>query len=267
MIPHARDEIKALAVHSAVVSLGSMDGWSVQQWTLTDEDVERAVAAYQAILSVDLNDELDQLLEDMGVDALGPPAVTTQHAQVMRADAMELVAAATAIAFDSAGIDDLHMPNVPKMAGQKSDSGIDLIGITLHTDAVGPLVAGERLLLVSVKHTVDKYASGMRAKLEKSISEDLSAPYLHRQLHTLHGRLIQGGVSALTAERVFYFLRETLSHPQVRLVCVAAAPPPPACNLPNQVAQLSDIGAPDAHFRMLLVPGLPALHERLVPSG
>lgn len=267
MLPHARDEIEALAGHSAIQSLEAVLGWNVQEWTLTDDDIERAVAAYQAILSVGLDDELDQLLADMGVDPLGPPAATDQHARVMRADAMELVAAATVLAVDSADIDDLHMPNVPKMAGQKSDSGIDVIGIDLDPTASGPIVEGERLLLVSVKHTAGKYASSMRGKLEKSVTADLSAPYLQRQLTTLHGRLIQSGVSEETARRVFYFLRETRTHPQVRIVCVAAAAPPPGCNLPDQPEQLTETDMPDAHFRMLLVPGLPKLHEKLVPDG
>src|SRR4051812_29995654 len=101
VLPHARIEITALADHSGVVSLGSVRGWNVEQWEMNEEDIERAVAAYQAILSVELSDELDQLLADMGVDPLGPPATTDQHARVMRADAIELVAAATVIAIDN----------------------------------------------------------------------------------------------------------------------------------------------------------------------
>jgi hypothetical protein len=267
VLPHARDEITALAEHSRVVSLAASNGWEVQKWALTDQDVQRVIAAYQALMSVELDDELDQLLADMGVDRLGPQAVTDQHARVMRADAIEIVAAATVLAVDDANIDDLHMPNIPKMAGQKSDSGIDVIGIQLDPDEAGPITSGERLLLASVKHTVDQYASGMRGKLEKSVSEELPTPYLHRQLTTLHGRMIQSGVTPGTAKRVFYFLRETLTHPQVRVVCVAAAAPPPDCNLPDQPAQLAATDMPDAHFRMLLIPDLPTLHEKLVPSG
>lgn len=267
MLPHARDEIKALAQHSNVVLMDATQGWNIQEWTLNDDDVDRAVAAYQAILSVGLDDELEQLLADMGVDPLGPPAETDQHARVMRADAIELVAAATVVAVDDVDIDDLHMPNVPKMAGQKSDSGIDVIGIELDPEESGPIVPGEQLLLMSVKHTIGKYASGMRGKLEKSVTDELPAPYLLRQLSTLHGRMIESGVSKGTARRAFYFLRETLSHPQVRIVCVAGAAPPPHCNLPDQPAQLAETAMPDAHFRMLLVPSLATLHEKLVPDG
>ena len=267
VLPHARAEIEALAQHSSILPLAAEGGWNVQEWTLSTDDVDRAVSAYQAILSVELDDELDHLLAEMGVDPLGSPAETDQHAKVMRADAIELVAAATVLAVDDLSVDELHMPNVPKMAGQKSDSGIDAIGIELDPAASGPIQAGERLLLVSVKHTISKYASGMRGKVEKSVTEDLSAPYLQRQLTTLHGRLIQSGVSEATAKRVFYFMRETLSHPQVRVVCVAAAAPAPDCNLQDQPAQLTDTEMPDAHFRMLLVPDLADLHEKLVPSG
>jgi type IV pilus biogenesis protein CpaD/CtpE len=266
VLPHARDEIEALARHSAIRPLEAVQGWNVQLWTLTEEDVDRAVAAYQAILSVGLDNELEQLLADMGVDPLGPPATTDQHARVMRADAIELVAAATMLAEESADTDDLHMPNVPKMAGQKSDSGIDVVGIALDSAVTGPIVEGERLLLVSVKHTIGKYASSMRGKLERSVTDDLSAPYLQRQLTTLHGRLLQSGVSEETARRVFYFLRETRTHPQVRIVCVAAAAPPPECNLLDQPEQLTETDMPDAHFRMLLVPALPTLHQKLVPK-
>jgi hypothetical protein len=267
VLPHARGEIMALAEHSSVISLESVQGWSVQAWTLTDEDVQRAVAAYRALMAVDLDDELDQLLVDLGVERLGPAATSGQHARVMRADAIELMAAATVIAFDDAAVDDLHMPNVPKMAGKKSDSGIDVVGIMLDRDTAGSIVAGERLVLVSVKHTVDRYASGVRGQLEKSVTDEWPAPYLYSQLTTLNGNMIREGVSDETARRVFYFLRETLSHPQVRVVCVAAAAPPPHCNLPDQPAQLGQTAMPDAHFRMLLVSDVSALHEKLMPSG
>lgn len=267
MLPHARDEITALAQHSAVVSLAAVQGWNVQEWQLSPDDVERAVAAYQALLSVDLDDELDQLLVDMGVDRLGPAATTDQHAKVARADAIELIAAATVISVDDVDIDDLHMPNVPKMASQKSDSGIDVIGVELDPAASGDIVAGERLLIVSVKHTVNKYASNMRGLLEKSVTDEMPRPYIYRQLTTLHGRMVQSGADPDTAKRVFHFLRETLTHPQVRVICVAAGAPPPACNLPDQPAQLAKTDMPDAHFRMLLVPDLATLHKKLVPSG
>jgi hypothetical protein len=267
VFPHARDEIMALAEHSNVISLDTRQGWNIQTWTLTDDDVQRVVAAYQALMAVDLDDELDQLLIDLGVDRLGPPATTDQHARVMRADAIELMAAATVIAFDETDIDALHMPNVPKMAGKKSDSGIDVVGIVLDPETLGPIVASERLVLVSVKHTVDRYASGVRGDLEKSVTVEWPALYLYRQLTTLNGNMVRSGMSRETAKRVFYFLRETLNHPQVRVVCVAAAAPPPHCNLPDQPAQLGQTAMPDAHFRMLLVSDVAALHEKLVPGG
>ncbi|SDU17841.1 hypothetical protein [Jiangella alkaliphila] len=267
MIPHARDEIKMIAQHSRVVALDTAQGWNIQQWALDDDDIVRAVAAYQALLRVDLNEELDQLLADMGVDRLGPPATSDQHAKVMRADAIELVAAATVVAVDDVDIDDMHMPNVPKMAVQKSDSGIDIIAVELDPDASSDIGPGDRLVLVSVKHTVSRRAGGMRGKLEKSVTDELPAPYIHRQLTTVHGRLLQAGVNPNVAQRIFFFLRETLSNPRVRVVCIAAAAPTPHCNLADQPAQLAQTNMPDAHFRMLLVPNLATLHERLVPSG
>lgn len=257
----------ALAEHCNVVSLDPVQGWEIQTWTLTPDDIDRAAAAYRALMAVNLDDELDQLLVELGVDRLGPPATTNQHARVMRADTIELMAAATVISFDRADIDDLHMPNVPKVAGKKSDSGIDVVAIVLNADAPGPIVEGERLVLVSVKHTVDKYASGVRGQLEKSVTDEWPAPYLYRQLTTLNGNMIREGVSEETAKRVFYFLRETLKHPQVRVVCVAGAAPPPHSNLPDQPVQLGETDMPDAHFRMLLVPDIAALHEKAIPSG
>lgn len=267
MIPHARAELTALAEASSVISLDSVQGWNVQRWDLTEEDVDLTVDAYRAILDGSLEDDLQQLLAELEVDELGPPADSEQHARVMRADAIELVAAATVLAVEAASLDDLDMPNVPKMAGKKSDSGIDVVGVELTPGVTGPIVDGERLLLISVKHTVDQYASSMRGKLEKSVSDDFTVPYLHRQLLTLHGRMIQRGIVREMADRVMYFLRDTLTHPHVRIICVAAAAPPPSCNLPDQPSQLAAVGMPDAHFRMLLVPNLESLHERLVPSG
>lgn len=265
MLPHAVDEVEELASNSEVMSLAARQGWNIQQWHLTDEDIDRVVAAYQALLAGPLDDEIDELLADLGIDRLGPPASTDQHAKVMRADAMELVAAATALVCDDAETHELHMPNVPKMAGQKSDSGIDIIGVRLDPDASGDITQDERLLLISVKHTIKKYASDMRGKLERSVTDELTGPYLHRQLTTVHGRLIQEGVPEETAKRVMYFLRQTLEHPQVRIVCAGAAHPPTDCNLPDQPDALSRTTAPDAHFRMLLVPNLATLHKRLVP--
>ncbi|MCX6395663.1 MAG: hypothetical protein NTV23_04195 [Propionibacteriales bacterium] len=265
MIPHAREEIKALAARSNIVSLSAVDGWNVQEWELTTADVQRVVKAYQAILSVDLDADLDQLLIDLGVDRLGPKPDSEQHAKVARADAIELVAAATVVAVEQVGLDDIHMPNVPKMATKKSDSGIDVLGVELDSNEVGDLVAGERLVLVSVKHTIGKYASGMRSKLEASLKDDLSGPYIYRQLTNLQGRMIQAGVPEATANRVIYFMRETLSNPNVRIIGVAAAEPDPDCNLQDQTGLLEHTDSPDAHFRMLLVPGLKALHTKLVP--
>ena len=114
MIPHARDEIEDLADNSNVVSLAMVPGWQIQRWDMSIDDVERAIAAYQALLSVDLDDKLTELLIDMGVDALGPAAATDQHAKVMRADAVELVAAATVLSVEGMSLDDLFMPNVPE---------------------------------------------------------------------------------------------------------------------------------------------------------
>ena len=239
MLPHARDELTALAEGCHVSDDGETQGWNRQTWTLTDEDVDRAVAAYQALLAVDVGDELGDLLADLDLDRLGPAAETEQHARVMRADATELMATATAIAFDGVHIDDLFMPNIPKMAGQKSDSGIDVVGVELDVNATGPVGAGENLILVSVKHTIGDLASSVRGKLEKSVTDELPTPYLHRQLTVIHGRLIQEGVNADVARRIFYFMRDTLKNPNVRIICVAAAAPPPACNLPDQPALLA----------------------------
>ncbi len=265
VLPHARDEIQALADHCAVVSLDPVSGWDIERWHLTEEDVARAVTAYRAILSVELDDELEELLADLGVDRLGPPPTSDQHARVARADAIELVAAATVVSTEQTHLDNLYMPNVPKMAESKSDSGIDVIGVELDPANAGPIAPGERLILVSVKHTVKQYASGMRGMLEKSVSDDLSAPYLYRQLSTVHGRMVQEGRGD-QASRLMHFLRDIGSNPNVRIICVGAAAPAPDCNLDGQPEQLGSTNNPDAHFRMLLVPGLKTLHDQLVPN-
>lgn len=267
MLPHARKEVRALARHSKFETLDDANGWKVQSWELTQADVDRVISAYQALLTgVDLDDELSDLLSDMGLDPLGEPATTEHHAKLARADAMELVGAATLLAIEDLDVDDLHMPNVPKMAGKKSDSGIDVIGVELNPSATGEPGPGERLVICSVKHTVGQYASGMRNKLESSVGADMSAPYLLRQLTTLHGRMVQSGIPATTADRVLYFLRDTLNHPGVRVVCVAASAPVPDCNLPDQPTLLEQAEGDDMHFRMILVPDLSTLHEKLLPE-
>ena len=266
MLPHAKDEVEELSLHGAINELTDANGWKVQEWHLTSDDVDRTVAAYQALLRGDLDDELEAMLAEVGINPLGPPISSDQHAKVARADAIELVAAATVLAIEEVGIDDIWMPNVPKMSAEKSDSGIDVIGIELDPNASGEPGEGERLVIVSVKHTVEKYASGMRGLLEKSVGEDLSGPYLYRQLTTLNGRLRQAGVAPEVARRVIYFIRQTLSHPSVRIVCVAASAPVPHCNLPSQPSQLGEATGPDMHFRMLFVPDIDSLHTKLIPN-
>lgn len=264
MLPHARDEVQDLADNCAVVSLESSNGWDVEQWHLTDDDVTRAVAAYQAILRIDLDDEIDAILAELDIDRLGPPPLTKQHAKVARADAIELVAAATVISVEQTRLDNLYMPNVPKMSEAKSDSGIDVVGVELDPASTGPIVAGERLIIVSVKHTIQKHASGMRDLLEKSVDEDLSVAYLYRQLRTVNGRMKEQGLGE-QAKRVMRFVGQ-VGTPNVRIVCVGAAAPTPACNLEDQPSRLSQSSKPDAHFRMLFVPGLHTLHAQLVPK-
>lgn len=266
MLPHGQTELAEMAAQSALVSLKDVNGWEIQEWHLTPDDVERAIVTYQAVLKGDVDEEMDELLQDLGIDPLGTPALTAQRQKVVRADAIEIAAAATLMSHERITVDDLHMPNVPKMSVFKSDSGIDVLGIELDPSETGVPKQHERLIIASVKHTITNDSSGMRSLLEKSVGEDLSGPYMFRQLVTLNGRLIQSGIPKSVARRVMYFLRSTLKNPQVNVVCVAAAAPAPDCDLAEQPAKLTETKAPSMTFRMLFIPGIDTLHDRLIPQ-
>jgi len=131
-LPHAETELIGLSDGCSCTNHRQIRSWDVDDWLLDDDDVDRAVAAYTALLRGDTDPDAGEILIQAGVvldDLLisRPKAVS----QVTRADVVELIAAASLLAEDGWPLDTMHMPNVPKMARGKSDSGIDVIAARL----------------------------------------------------------------------------------------------------------------------------------------
>lgn len=170
------------------------------------------------------------------------------------------------LALDGADLDRMHMPNVPKMSRRKSDSGIDVFDITLD-DLASPgddLGAGDRLVVVSVKHSVDEASvGGLRWKLVDSLSgRELTRAYMAAQLRVLHGRLCQEGMTGDVAERVYLFLRDFPDPMLVKMVAVGVVDVAAEDAIRHHVALLSPVSGAEHVFRAVLLPGLDELHTR-----
>lgn len=267
MPPRIADQLGVLAGGCRVVQVtrtgGPDDGWAVDAWTLCAADIERLLDAYRGLLVPSYDQQVQDLLRSRGID-LDALLVDEAGARDMitRADLCELAAAASLLAASGWPAHRLHMPNIPKGSRKKSESGIDAISTTLHPDETGDLIAGELLLLASVKHTVASAAS-LRYALVNSVIQEFSQVYLTTQLRVYEERLrlIEPG---LTAERLFLFLDRFPDDDHVRIVAVAVVDPALEQELAAQLLKLPDVPDGVYSIRILYVPGLADLHERAV---
>lgn len=205
-----------------LVAHDSRQGWDVTVWRMDADDVARAVAAYRALLAGAVGATTATLLLEDGIDLDELMIEGPANEQITRADVMELVAAASMIAADGCHVDRMHMPNVPKMARGKSDSGIDVIDVRLDpAGSADQLGEQERLVIGSVKHTTSDSSSQMRYGLATSLGKkELSISYMARQLRVIHHHLIAQGAPPATADRIMLFLRDFYDTQSVRLVAV-----------------------------------------------
>jgi len=265
MLAHGADEIVALAARCLIEQQHDVNGWHVDIWTMDDEDVDAAIAVYAAVLSGGATDPVLALLAEDGLDLNTYLYDEDQgKGDITRADVTELTAAASIVADPGCDIDLMHMPNVPKMSRRKSDSGFDIAIVNLKDQAnADDLEVGERLDVVSVKHTIDSSAGGMRWKLVDSLSDrELSHAYITTQLRVLNGRLRQEGRTKESAARIYYFLRGFPNSPSVGLFAVGVADPGLRDDLAHHVDLLPDAGNSERTFRMILLPGLRTLQDR-----
>lgn len=263
-LPHAETELLVLAAGCVCTGARTVRGWDLDRWDLDDDDVARAVATYTALLLGDTDPDADEILLDAGVTLdellLDAPG---RNDRITRADVVELVAAASAIAQDSWPSGTLHMPNVPKMARGKSDSGVDAMAADLQDSPPDDLGPDDVLYLASVKHTVKTTSADLRYKLLESVGPDeLSTAYMAGQLRVFHGELLRAGVPRTTARRVYRFIRDWPDPMHVRILAVAAVAPAMAGDLNAQLnAHLPEVPPGLYRLRAVTIPDLPTLHS------
>jgi len=266
MLAHARDEVLALAARCHPQPLPDVNGWRVDMWEMDDADVEGAIAAYAANLAGGVTDPVLALLHEDGIDLKNLLiAPERRKDDITRSDLTELTAAASIVAAPGCNVDMIHMPNVPKMSRRKSESGLDVSVVQLKHDMEDAEILhdGERLTIVSVKHSVAHSAGSLRWKLIDSLSDrELGQSYMTDQLRTLHGRLVQEGRPRCDAARIYYFLRDFPDSEFIDLFAVGIVDPDLKNSLIKQLSLLPDVGRSHRTFRIILFPGLRTVHER-----
>jgi hypothetical protein len=260
VLGHGLDELKHLASLCPPAKAQDTGGWSVDAWLMDDEATAAAVDVYRSVLLGDRDDETRDLLAEQGIDLDSLLVGPSSKDDITRSDVTELVAAATVSARNGWDLSTFHMPNVPKMARKKSDSGIDVMAVTLDAAATGGLTDDERLLLVSVKHTIDDSTSSMRWKLERSVGAELGPVYVAQQLRVLNGRLRQEGVPKDVAMRLWRFVQLIWDDEKVDIVAVGFADPSLVADFEHHIGLLPPTDS-KKHFRAVYVPGLKDLAQ------
>jgi len=267
MLPHGSAKLNALAAQCVVKSLAQVNGWQVDVWEMTTNDVDVAVQIYEAVLAADVTagDPVVAKLATQGVDL---PKLLADAGKgrdlITRADIAEYAAAASVIATDGFAVASMLMPNIPKMGRRKSDSGVDVFDIRLDPLPSGPaLVAGERLSLASVKHTLTDKALALRAAIQQSVStkHELNQVYLTQQLRVVVGRLQSEGMAEAEARRTFLFMADFPDAAYVGLYGVAVVEPSMRDDMVAQLKHLPTVTG--AHkFRIVTFPDLTNVHRR-----
>lgn len=262
MLPHGHAELVLLASHCEAAPSFSASGWIIDAWTMSEPAVDAAVEVYRAILLGDRSTEARNLLAEQGIDLDALLMGDSSKDDITRSDVTELIAAASVAARNSWDPQLFHMPNVPKMARKKSDSGIDVMGVKLDANGGPVLGAGERLLFVSVKHSVSETTQGLRSKLALSVSDtDLTPAYVAQQLRVLKGRLQSEGVPENVADRVWQFIQHIWDEEKVDHVAVGVADILVKTDFDHHIGLLPATSTAK-HFRAVHVPGLRELASR-----
>ncbi|MER6654564.1 hypothetical protein ABT248_28970 [Streptomyces sp. NPDC000971] len=263
MLTHGRESLLKLADKCVAIPLNPVMGWNCDKWTLDDDDVDIAVEIYRELLSGDATNEAIDALADAGIDLDALlQAPDDGNDRITRSDITELIAAASVIGVDGWLAEELCMPNVPKMARKKSDSGIDILAVRLSASPEMILTPDDLLLIVSVKHSVDNdSAYGLRYKLVKSVSDDLTPPYLASQLRVLNAKLQEQGMAKEEASKVYLFVVPSLDQNR-SIIGVGLVAPNLEESLSEQLQSLPDADGQNVHFRSVIIPGLETLHER-----
>ena len=269
MLPHGIAELDVLAGQCVVNSLCTINGWDVDVWDMTTDDVDRAVDVYSAVHAAGTTpqDPVVIKLAGKGIDVMNLLAAPGLGLDlVTRSDVAEYAAAASVIATDGFTDQTMQMPNIPKMARRKSDSGVDVFDIKLDSAQPGTsttLVAGEQLGLASVKHTTTEHASPLRLNIQNSISHkhELSQSYLMAQLRFVHGRLVAEGMAHDKAMRTFLFMDDFPDAAHVGLYGIAVVDPKIRDDMVDQMQNLPTVTG-GHKFRIITFPDLENVQDR-----
>jgi hypothetical protein len=267
MLPHGSSKLNQLAAQCLVTPLVPVNGWEADVWDMTSTHVDLVVDIYQAVLTANPTpaDPVVLKLGGQGVDLLKLLSGPEQGLElVTRSDIAEYAVAASVIATDGFAVASMLMPNIPKMARRKSDSGVDVFDVNLDPTAAGSdLVAGERLGLASVKHTLTTAASTLRLTIAKSVSRDqeLTQSYMTAQLRYVEGRLVAEGMAKDKAVRTFLFLDDFPDPAHVGVFGAAVVDPALRADM---IAQLTHLPAVTGghKFRIVTFPDLANVHKR-----
>jgi hypothetical protein len=267
MLSHGSAKLVELAARCTVLAQPASNGWDVDVWDMCEADVDLAVECYQSVLAADLGPE-DPVLEELAAQGIDLLALLADHGKgrelVTRSDIAEFAAAASVIATDGFDTATMLMPNIPKMSRRKSDSGVDVFDVRIDTAAPAhQLVAGERLGLASVKHTLTDAASSLRRDIERSIDVDveLTPTYVAQQLRVVMGQLQDEGMAKQRATRTFLFMTDFPDPAHVGLLGVAVVAPELRQAMLDQLHRLPPV-VTGRKFRIVTFPGLADVHLR-----
>ena len=269
MLPHGSPELALLADQCSVTSHNATNGWDIDVWDMTTRDVDLTVDVYNAVLAAGAapKDPIYAQLAKKGIDVATLLAAPQQGRDLItRADIAEYAAAASVMAVDGFTGQTMHMPNIPKMARRKSDSGIDVFDIKL--DASLPegstsLSDADKIGLASVKHMTAAKASPLRLNIARSISphHELTHPYLVAQLRFIHGRMVAEGKSAASARRIFLFMDDFPDPSRVGLYGIAVIDPKFRDAMMDQLEHLPNVSG-GHKFRVITFPDLENVQSR-----
>jgi hypothetical protein len=260
VIAHVEAELGRLATLCDVEDLPRSQGWTVDQCRISREALAALREAYLRITQ-----PVPQvMLETLRADGVNTDEVFQETGEKVeetaRADAVELIAAATAIKKDGATPSMMYMPNVPKMSRRYSSRGLDVLVARLDPRADHPeLEPGEGLDVYSVKHTVAD-ADDLVRKLRTSLSSTvLTASYVFGQLRVLHGRLEERGINA---DRIFLVLTDFHESPHVTLYAVGCVDETEDESISSAQNLLPETRL-SRRFRRILVPHLEGLQDAI----
>jgi hypothetical protein len=264
MLIHGRQELTALADSCAFHDETTVDGWQIDTWSMTDDDVGAAIATYEAVLTGDVGTTIANLLSEQGFE-LRELLIDGENSndQVTRADVCELTSAASLVAKPSLSTEKMFMPNVPKMSRRKSESGFDIVELILDQTSE-ELLDHEHLTIVSVKHTTNgSTAYDLRRNLVESVSREALTPaYVVTQLKVLSSKMRESGIPAEIADRIYLFLRDFKTSESVQFYAIGVIDPDLVDDLKQRIESLPVCTSNNHHFRIILLPGLRTLHER-----